>query len=281
MMYRWPVGTLSATCFCLMFSYQANGQQPSPLTWQGEKAQAPSFQSPAAGASSQQPANGAGPQTSPAADRQQQPPARRQALKKPRPQQPDRANTQEIPAVWPQEEPAPVPRPAVQTQQPEQTREQLAPSPVAIPAAATVPGYLGANTRNFYREHFCMHALTIRGVEVETVLPDSPAARAGLRPAREFTTRETTLAAAAGLLTLTPVAAVAPAFVRWGGGVPHGDIILAVNGRRVSNQNEFQNEIQRVGPQATAYLTVHRGETNVQIPVRLTEWPASVYANAQ
>jgi S1-C subfamily serine protease len=126
-----------------------------------------------------------------------------------------------------------------------------------------------------------MHALTLRGVEVETVLPGSPAAHAGLRPARELTAREKAVAMTAGLLTLTPAAAVAPSLVRFSGGIPHGDIILAVNGRRVSTQNEFQTEIERVRPQDTVYFTVHRGETNVQVSVRLTESPTAAYAAMQ
>jgi len=126
-----------------------------------------------------------------------------------------------------------------------------------------------------------MHALTIRGVEIETVLPNSPAAQAGLRPARALTAKETVVATAAGLLTLTPAAAVAPALVSFAGGVPHGDIILAVNGHRVANQDEFQSEMNRIAAQTTVYLTVHRGEANVQLPVRLSERPATVYADVQ
>jgi S1-C subfamily serine protease len=126
-----------------------------------------------------------------------------------------------------------------------------------------------------------MHSLTIRGVEIETVLPDSPAAQAGLRPARELTARETAVATAAGLLTLTPAAALAPSLVRYSGGIPHGDIILAVNGHRVGKQEEFQNEILRARPQAMVYFTVHRDGTNIQVPVRLAEWPTASYAYVQ
>jgi len=279
MMYRWTVGSLFIACSCLLFVASANGQQLSPLSWQGEKLRIPSVQSPSREASSPQPTSRTETQAAPGVGNSQQFPARQQPLGKPRVQPADRPNTQEIPPIWPQAQPLPVPQPVVQIPQPDQTDQQIAPP--AASAAAHVPGYLGANTRNFYREHFCMHALTIRGVEVETVVPGSPAARAGLRPARELSARETTVAMAAGLLTLTPAAAVAPSLVRFGGGVPHGDIILAVNGHRVSTQDEFHNEILRVRPQATVYLTIHRDDTNVQIPVQLTEWPTASYAAVQ
>ena len=279
MMYRWTVGSLSIVCSALLFASTANGQQHSPLTWQGGNTRTPSLQSPSDNTSSPQLGSGSGTQAVPAVGNEQQVPVRKQPLGKLRTQHADRPNMQEIPPVWPQAQPTPMPQPVIPTPQPEQVHQQV--SPPVPPAAAHVPGYLGANVRDFYRERFCMHALTIRGVEVETVLPGSPAAHAGLRPARELTAREKVVALTAGLLTLTPAAAAAPSLVRFSGGIPHGDIILAVNGRRVSTQDEFQAEIERVRPQDTVYFTVHRGETNVQVSVRLTDSPTAAYAAAQ
>lgn len=277
MLYRWTVGSLSATCFCLLFSSHAHGQQLSPRVWQGEKPQTPALQSPSGAASSRQPTPSSGVQATPTVNQEQPAPVVMQPPRKPHGQGSEGPSVQELPAIWPQEQPALPLQPTKQTQQPAPT-EQLLTTPVA-PVVEHTPGYLGANTRNFYRERFCMHALTIRGVEVETVLPGSPAARAGLRPARKLSARETAVAVAAGLLTLTPVAAIAPSFVQLSGGVSHGDIILAVNGQRVSNQGEFQDAIARVRSHTTAYLTVHRGETNIQLPVRFSEWPGAVYAS--
>jgi S1-C subfamily serine protease len=138
-----------------------------------------------------------------------------------------------------------------------------------------MPGYLGLSGRDFYRERFCMHALTIQGVEIVTVAPGSPAMRAGLRPAHPLSAREAVVATAAGLLTVSPAASLAPSFVRAAGGVDHGDIILAVGGKRVKTKDQFESALARFGPHTVVYLTVRRGEVIVQIPVRLAEWPDS------
>ena len=153
---------------------------------------------------------------------------------------------------------------------------QAQPATVTQPAPSTgIPGYLGLSSRNFYRERFCMHALTIKGVEVVAVDPGGPAERAGLRPARGLSAREVATATVAGLMTLSPAALLAPAVVRAAGGVNHGDIILAVNGKRVKTQDEFQSELVRFSPRSVVYLTVRRGEAVLQLPVPLADWPAS------
>lgn len=120
-----------------------------------------------------------------------------------------------------------------------------------------------------------MHALTIQGVEAVTVAQDSPAARAGFLPARDLSPREVATATVAGLLTLSPAASLAPSVVRAAGGVNHGDIILAVNGKRVKIQEEFQREMLAYAPHTTVYFTIRRGEEVVQIPARLDTWPVS------
>src|SRR5260221_14101132 len=107
---------------------------------------------------------------------------------------------------------------------PPQSSQSMSPPTILPPTS--VPGYVGLRGRDFYRARFCMHALTIQGVEVMRIEPNSPAARAGLRPAQPLTTREIAIGAAAGVMTVAQAESVAAAFVNVGGGMNHGDIIL-------------------------------------------------------
>jgi len=119
-----------------------------------------------------------------------------------------------------------------------------------------------------------MHALTVQGIEVVGIEPNSPAERAGLHAAQALTPQEVAIGAAAGVMTVAQAEPVAAAFVNALGGMNHGDIILAVAGRRVKTFDEFQQELVRFGPQAVVYFTVRRGENVIQLPVRLTHGPA-------
>jgi PDZ domain len=252
MKYRWTVWAPSVVCCFLLLPYLANGQQDTKPHWQGGSPPASLLQSPVRRDSSQKPMAHSG--QSSAADHGQLPstgvgqpaPTSNQAVAQPDPQNPEESTAQrEIPTVWSQPQP-----------------------PVSM------PGYLGVNSRNFYRERFCMHALTIQAVEVAAVAPGSPAERAGLRPARPLTGREVAAATVAGLLTLSPAAPWAAKVLQASGGVDHGDLILAVGGKRVTTQPEFEHALAGYGPQTIVYFTVRRGETIFQLPVRLDDWPA-------
>jgi S1-C subfamily serine protease len=118
-----------------------------------------------------------------------------------------------------------------------------------------------------------MHALTIQAVEVTAVAPDSPAERAGLRPAKALTGREVAVATVAGLLVLSPAAPLAAKVLQAAGGVDHGDLILAVSGKRVTTQAEFERALAGFGPRTVVYLTVRREDAVFQLPVRLDDWP--------
>ena len=251
MKHRWAVWAPSAACFFLFLPCLASGQQDTQPHWQGGL---PSslLQSPLHRDSSQKPT--ADPGQSPAVGHRQPPvaevrqtaPLSNQSVGQPSSQNAEEPTAQkEIPAVG-------------QTQSPVST-----------------PGYLGVNSRNFYREHLCMHALTIQAVEVAAVAPGSPAERAGLRPARALTGREAVAATVAGLLTLSPVAPWAAKVLQVSGGVDHGDLILAVGGKRVTTQDEFEHALAGYGPRTVVYLTVRRGDTVFQLPVRLDDWPVS------
>ena len=256
MKQHWTVWALFGAGFFLFFlllsPHTVSGQQGSQANWQGIVPHSPPLQSSAPSDSSQQPTllseqslTPRQPQRLPPNDTRAVPHRSQSAT--PTVQGSETPGVQhEIPAVWPPQ-----------------------------PAATHVPGYLGAQTKSFYRGRFCMHAMTIEGVEVTAVAPNSPAERAGLRTARGLTAREAAVATVAGLLTLSPVAPVAASVARAAGGVYHGDIILAVGGKRVKTQEEFERALTRFGPDTVVYLTIRRGEAAVQIPVRLDDWPAS------
>jgi PDZ domain len=251
MKHPWTVWASSAACFFLFLPCFASGQQDSQLQWQGGPPSASLLQSRAHPDSSQKPT--VSPAQSPAVDHQQQSSAAAE--------QPSRLNNQ--PAVLPSPQGAEEPT----------AQKEIPAAWSQTPPPVNTPGYLGLSGRDFYREHFCLHALTIQAVEVAAVVPGGPAERAGLRAARALTGREVAAATVAGLLTLSPAAPWAAKVLQASGGVDHGDLILAVGGKRVTTQAEFERALAGFGPQAVVYLTVRRGDTVFQLPVRLDDWP--------
>jgi 2-alkenal reductase len=51
-----------------------------------------------------------------------------------------------------------------------------------------------------------------------------------------------------------------------------GDVIVAVNGRRVDTLSTFVAELDRVGIDAVAELTVRRGDAERKIRVKVVDW---------
>jgi hypothetical protein len=246
----------------------ASGQQDMQPHWQGQSPSSLVWQSSTPAMAPQQLAPHT-PQRSPATSPQSPPTTIKQSSRQSN-QAPLRLkdqgvihpNVQEIPAVWQPPLPA--------TNQP----LPATPTPAASPSTNT-PGYVGLHGRDFYLSRFCMHALTIQGVEVVAIEPNSPAARAGLRPAQPLTTVKSAVGAAAGVMTVAEAQPLAATFIRAFGGMPHGDIILAVAGRRVNTFDELQQELAHFAPQTVVYFTVRRGENVIQLPVRLAHGPAS------
>jgi S1-C subfamily serine protease len=54
-------------------------------------------------------------------------------------------------------------------------------------------------------------------------------------------------------------------------GLKLGDVILAANGKRVADMNDFHLQIARMGPGATVKLTIMRDGRRIEIPVTMTE----------
>lgn len=110
------------------------------------------------------------------------------------------------------------------------------------------------------------------GLEVLTVDPNSPAAQAGLQPRSGMTT------VGASVSTLTEMLPggtflANKALGSSGAMGKAGDLIVAVDDRRVSAQSDLESAISRLKPGDTMYLTVIRADANshktIKIAVRV------------
>jgi S1-C subfamily serine protease len=83
----------------------------------------------------------------------------------------------------------------------------------------------------------------------------------------------------AGLLAMSPLALLIP---QSGTGSEHGgsgDLILAVDGKRIHNHEEFQQQTKDLRPGDIVYLSVLRdGQGLRQVPVQLTTHPGTTTA---
>jgi PDZ domain len=110
------------------------------------------------------------------------------------------------------------------------------------------------------------------GLLVVSVVPGSPAAKAGLRP---FSTREADLLTGAAVALMAaatvfpptmPAMLILPA-LGYSGGAQSCDTIIAVDGWRVTNFADFEEQMRDVRPGELVYLTVVRDGKHVQITV--------------
>jgi PDZ domain len=110
------------------------------------------------------------------------------------------------------------------------------------------------------------------GLLVVSVVPGSPAAKAGLRPfstgkADLLTGAAMALMAAATVVPVTmPAILILPA-LGYTGGAQSCDTIIAVDGWRVTNFGDFEERMRDVQPGEIVYLTVVRGGKHVQITI--------------
>jgi hypothetical protein len=134
-------------------------------------------------------------------------------------------------------------------------------SPTHIP---TRPPYLGiaGNTAPACRYP--------AGVRVRRVIEGSPAHQAGLKGEGTLSWKQ----AVAGVLAMSPAALFVYPFLSSGEHGGHGDLILAVDGKRIHDRTEFEQEMGRFRPGDVVYFSVLRGESGLrQIPVHLTDYP--------
>lgn len=186
-------------------------------------------------------------------------------------------------------DPSAVPQPSrpVETQSPGMSHPQVVEVPAAQPQSArsvrpplssppslttqgtarsSRPAYFGATGKT---------ALACRypaGVRLSQIIENSPAHRAGLKGETTLTWTQ----AMTSVLAVSPVAPlVAPFFPsRDHGGL--GDLILAVDGKRIHNREELEQEMARFRPGDVVYLSILREGSGLrQIPVQLADYPTA------
>jgi hypothetical protein len=108
------------------------------------------------------------------------------------------------------------------------------------------------------------------GVRVTRVIEGSPAHKAGLKGEATLTWKQ----AMTGVLTMTPIAPLILPFVSNSDHGGPGDLILAVDGKRVHNREELEQEMGRFRPGDMIYFSILREQSGLrQVPVQLVEYP--------
>ncbi|HJY83336.1 MAG TPA: PDZ domain-containing protein [Candidatus Binatia bacterium] len=108
------------------------------------------------------------------------------------------------------------------------------------------------------------------GVRITRVIEGSPAHKAGLKGEGILTWQQ----AMGGVLTLTPLAPLILPFFTNSEHGGSGDLILAVDGKRIHDREELEREMLRFRPGDTVYFSILREQSGVrQIPVQLAESP--------
>jgi hypothetical protein len=114
--------------------------------------------------------------------------------------------------------------------------------------------YLGITVQ--YASH-CYSGGEEHGLEVVTVDPSSPAAQAGLHPRSDISPIGAAVTTAIGILPGGSLIANS-ALGRTGAMGQGGDLIVAVDDKRVRDQGDLENAMARLKPGDTMYLTVIR-----------------------
>lgn len=123
----------------------------------------------------------------------------------------------------------------------------------------------------------------VRGLEIVSVDANSPAQRAGLRPRGTLTELGATGATAGALMAPLDLV-VMPLLKKSGQLGESGDLIVAIDDKRVDTEDDLRDELDESKPGDTIYFTVVRTGQNgkqetLKIPVKLGE-PMMVDANA-
>jgi hypothetical protein len=146
------------------------------------------------------------------------------------------------------------------------------PPPSMLSAAPTqVLPYLGVSVQRV--ESHSTPGRDIDGLEIVSVDPDSPAQRAGLHGRRGMTELGASGATAGALIAPLDIALM-PLLKKTGQLGQTGDLIVAIDDRRVSGEVDLETALAHSQPGDTVYLTVVRlandsTHQTVKIPVKL------------
>jgi len=105
-----------------------------------------------------------------------------------------------------------------------------------------------------------------RGVLIVAVAKGSPAADAGLEAVQEAPRQVLTGVAIAGSMAFPPAIILLPIFASLPIG-RDGDLIIAVDGSRVTNVLDFEDDIRDAQPGEIVYLTIIRAGARLQVRV--------------
>jgi S1-C subfamily serine protease len=125
---------------------------------------------------------------------------------------------------------------------------------------------LGLDLREDQRE--LKSGAIANGLLVVNVTRGSPAANAGLRAPQEAPKQILTGLAVAGSLAFPPAVLLVPVFASLQIG-RDGDFIIAVDGTRVTNVLDFDDDIRDTQPGEIVYLTIIRSGARMQLQVHI------------
>jgi len=122
------------------------------------------------------------------------------------------------------------------------------------------------------------------GLEIVTIDPDSPAEKAGLKGRGNITPLGAAGVTAGALLGPLSIAVI-PMLQKGGQLGKDGDLIIAVDDRRVRGEFDFRDELRKLKPGDTMYLTVVRPtekseRQTLKIPVKVGEQSSEAAAEA-
>ncbi|MBF6559042.1 MAG: PDZ domain-containing protein [Candidatus Binataceae bacterium] len=142
--------------------------------------------------------------------------------------------------------------------------------------------YLGVAVQTIFSDD--QPGRVITGLEVVSVDPGSPAQQAGLLGRTQMTSVGASGATAGALIPPLDLLMM-PLLKKAGSLGKGGDLIVAVDDRRVTNDLDLQDELAALKPGDVIYLTIERAAADgtkrtLKLPVKLTDGPTATPATS-